>query len=95
MNVNGILAEFVGTTIFLYVIIATRNAWLIGLTLALVISLFGNISGGYFNPAVTILMVISKKESSKQLIPYILAQLLAVPATYFLYKYKGSLHIPF
>lgn len=86
MNVKGTLAEYVGTTIFLYVIIATGNAWLIGLTLALVILLFGNISGGYFNPAVTILMVIAKKESARQLIPYILAQLLAAPTAYLLYK---------
>jgi len=87
MNILGTLLEFIGTTIFLYVIIATGNPWLIGLTLALVILLLGSVSGGYFNPAVTIMMVIAKKESKYQLIPYIFAQLLAAPAAYLIYRY--------
>ena len=87
MNVKGVLAEFVGTTIFLFVIIATGNPWLIGLSLALIILVLGPVSGGYFNPAVTIMMVIAKKESKYHLIPYIFAQLLAAPIAYLIYRY--------
>ena len=52
--------EFLGTFIFLFSIIATGNAMIIGLTLALVILSLGKISGGNFNPAVTIMMILGK-----------------------------------
>ena len=87
MNLNGTLVEFFGTTIFLYVIIATGNPWLIGLTLALLIYFLGNVSGGYFNPAVTVMMVAAGKESKQQLIPYLFAQLLAALVALQLYRY--------
>jgi aquaporin Z len=87
MNIPGILAEFIGTTIFLLVIIITGNPWLIGLSLALIILILGPVSGGYFNPAVTIMMVIAKKESKYHLIPYIFAQILAAPIAYLIYRY--------
>ena len=53
---NKYLVEFLGTLFFLYVIIATGNALAIGAALAIAIMLGGPISGGNFNPAVTIMM---------------------------------------
>ena len=76
MNYNKFLAEFIGTFVVLFVIIATGNAWLIGLTLAIVIYLLGKFSGGHFNPLVTIMMVLDNKQSSADLVPYIIAQIL-------------------
>ena len=83
---NAILVEFVGTLVFLYVIIATGNALAIGLTLALCIYLGGKISGGNFNPAVTVMLVLAKKQKMNTLIPYILAQIAGGLAAIQLYK---------
>ena len=82
MNLNKSLAEFLGTYIFLFVIIYLGNPWAIGLALTIVILLFGKISGGNFNPAVTVMMVLAKKEPLSELIPYILAQLLGAFAAF-------------
>jgi aquaporin Z len=71
---NAILVEFVGSLLFMYVIILTGNAFAIGATLALCIFLGGKISGGHFNPAVTIMMVMAKKTKLSMLVPYVLAQ---------------------
>ena len=69
------LVEFIGTFFFLYVIISTGgNAIAIGSALALAIFLGGKISGGNFNPAVTIMMAAAKKMPTTQVLPYILAQ---------------------
>jgi len=54
MNPLAILVEFLGTFLFLSVIVATSNPWIIGGALAVLMALSGSVSGGYFNPAVTI-----------------------------------------
>ena len=71
---NKILVEFVGTLFFLYVIIATGNWLAIGAALAIAVFLGGPISGGNFNPAVTIMMVAAGKQPKSELVPFILAQ---------------------
>ena len=68
------LAEFLGATFFIYVILATGNPLAIGAALALVILLTSNISGGHINPAVSITMAAAGKLPTTELIPYILAQ---------------------
>ena len=68
------LAEFFGTMFFVYVILATGNPLAIGAALALVLLLTTKISGGYINPAVSIVMASAGKLSTNELIPYILAQ---------------------
>ena len=60
-NIAKYLVEFIGTAIFLYVIIGTGNWLAIGLTLGIVILIGGPISGGNFNPAVTGMLVAAKK----------------------------------
>jgi len=72
---NKYLVEFLGTLFFLYVILATNNALAIGAALAIAILVGGNISGGNFNPAVSIMMVSAGKLPKNDLIPYILAQI--------------------
>lgn len=71
---NKYLVEFLGTLFFIYVILATGNAIAIGTALAIAIMVGGPISGGMFNPAVSIAMVAAGKLSSSDLVPYILAQ---------------------
>ena len=68
--------EFLGTVFFLYVILLTGNAWAIGLALAIVIYIAGPITGGHFNPAVSIMMYAKDKMNTKDTVMYILAQVL-------------------
>ena len=70
-----LLVEFLGTVFFLYVIIAVGNPLAIGLALAVAIMIGGKISGGHFNPAVSIMMVAAKKIRMNDAAPYILDQI--------------------
>ena len=70
------LAEFFGTVFFLYVIIATENPIAIAASLAIAIATVGRISGGLFNPAVTIMMAAAGKLPLDQVVPYIASQVL-------------------
>ena len=79
------LVEFLGTLFFLYVIMATGDAFAIGAALIIAILLGGPISGGNFNPAVSIMMFHAGKLSKKDVIPYIVAQVAGGLAAYQLY----------
>ena len=79
------LVEFVGTFLFLSVILnsafgKTGEAGLaalpIGLALSAMIFFGGNVSGGHFNPAVSTMMLLGKKMASSDFLPYVAAQLL-------------------
>jgi aquaporin Z len=72
---NKYLVEFLGTLFFVYIILATGNAIAIGAALAIVIMIGGSISGGNFNPAVSVAMVAAGRLSSSELLPYIMAQI--------------------
>ncbi len=76
------LIEFVGTFIFLGVILnVVKNGgnWApiaIGLTLSVVILWGGKISGGHYNPAVSFMFYLNKQLPKNDLICYIIAQIL-------------------
>ena len=74
MYMNKYIVEFVGSLFFIYVILATGNAIAIGAALAIAILVGGPISGGNFNPAVTITMAAAGKLASADVVPYIVAQ---------------------
>jgi glycerol uptake facilitator-like aquaporin len=80
------LVEFLGTAFFVYVILATGNPLAIGAALALTILLTLNISGGYINPAVTIVMASAGKLPTVDIIPYCLAQIFGGLTALELYK---------
>lgn len=69
------IVEFLGSFFFLFVILFTGNALAIGAALALAIYLGGKISGGNYNPAVSVMMVMAGKLPKNQLLPYIVAQI--------------------
>lgn len=69
------VVEFLGTLFFLYVILATSKPIAIALALFVAIYLGGKISGGHFNPAVSVIMAYTRKLPMKDLLPYILAQI--------------------
>ena len=83
---NKLLAEFLGTMFFLCVILATGDAVAIGLALLIVIFILGKVSGGNFNPAVSVMLAMAGKLSMKDLAPYIIAQVLGGLAALELYK---------
>ena len=85
--VSKYLVEFLGTIFFLYVIIATGNAYAIGAALAIAILVGGKISGCNFNPAVTIMMVAAGKQPMSDLLPYVLAQVAGGLVALELHKY--------
>lgn len=68
------LAEFLGSMVFVYMVLATGNALAIGATLALVLILTMPISGGHINPAISIVMASIDKLPVTELIPYALSQ---------------------
>tara|TARA_B100001769_G_C21717004_1_gene394774 strand:- start:238 stop:507 length:270 start_codon:yes stop_codon:yes gene_type:complete len=81
-----LLAEFLGTMFFLYVILATGDAVAIGLGLTVAIMVIGKHSGGHFNPAVSVMLAMAGKHSMKELAPYVVAQVLGGLAALELYK---------
>ena len=78
--------ECLGTIIFIYVILMSNNAWMIGLALAIVIYIAGPITGGHFNPAVTITMYAKKAIKMNDAIFYILSQVVGGLVALGLYK---------
>ena len=70
------LVEFLGTMFFLYVILTIGNPLAIGMALVLAIMVGGKVSGGNFNPAVSLMMTMAGRLPLKELLPYIVAQLL-------------------
>ena len=84
--INKLVAEFLGTMFFLYVILVTGDAVAIGLALTAVIFILGKTSGGHFNPAVSVMMAAAGKVSMKDLAPYVVAQSAGGLAALELYK---------
>lgn len=76
VEVNKFVAEFVGTFVFLGVILSTRNPLSIGIALVAVIYLFSSVSGGNFNPAVSAMLYANKELTGMQLTSYVVAQVL-------------------
>lgn len=70
------LVEFLGTMFFLYVILTIGNPLAIGMALVLAIMVGGKVSGGNFNPAVSLMMTMAGRLPVKELLPYVAAQLL-------------------
>jgi len=68
------LAEFLGTFLFVYVIITTGHPLAIGAALALMIYLFGKTSGGHFNPVVSLAMFVKGTLNFADFLPYIVVQ---------------------
>jgi glycerol uptake facilitator-like aquaporin len=83
---NAIIVELIGTLFFVYVILVTGNPLAIGAALAIAIFLGGPISGGSFNPAVTLMLSAAGKIKANKVLPYILAEIAGGLAAFELYK---------
>ncbi len=83
---NKYLVEFLGTLLLVFVILATGNYLAVGAALTIAVLLGGAISGGAFNPAVAIVLLVSGKIPSKDIIPYIVAEIAGALAAFQLVK---------
>ena len=82
-----LFTEFIGTFIFLGVILKTGDALAIGIALASVIYFGGKISGGNFNPAVSFMMLLSNKMDITKFVAFVIAQLLGGTAAFVFHTY--------
>jgi len=79
--------EFIGTFIFLTVILKTGDALAIGIALASVIYFGSKVSGGNYNPAVSFMMLLSNKINITKFMAFVVAQLLGGTAAYIFHSY--------
>ena len=77
--------EFLGTLFLVFVFLATGHWAAIGLALAIAIFLGGKISGGHYNPAVTLAFTIKKTLDLGEMFLYMASQLLGGVVAYYLY----------
>ena len=78
--------EFIGTFLFLSVVLATGSPVLIALALLAVLLLGGAISGGHFNPAISVMMWANGGISMKDMVIYAAAQIAGGLAALGIYK---------
>ena len=83
---NKYLVEFLGTMFLSFIIFSTGNYLAIGSALAIGIFLGGSISGGSFNPAVTLALYNSGKLMKSDIVPYIVVEILGALAGLEAYK---------
>ena len=79
-------AEFLGTFLLIAVISFIGNPYAIGAALTVGILLVGNISGGHFNPAVSLWAYLAGKITVATLMAYIAAQSAAAASVVLLKK---------
>jgi aquaporin Z len=72
---NNLVVEFLGTAFLIFIVLALGEPMAIGIALTVAMLIGGHISGGHFNPAVSVVMAMSGKLSMKNLAPYVLAQI--------------------
>ena len=97
-----LLAEFLGTSVLVMVALVLSQttgvpyfiATSVAVTLALVYVLFSSVSGGHFNPAITVGMWVARKMSTIRGISYIAAQLLGGVAAWQLFQYFTNQALP-
>ena len=87
-NLNKYLCEFVGTFLFIAVILfSNANPYIIVLFLLVLILLTIHISGSNFNPAVTLAMILTGHEKLYNFVPYVVAQLLGATLASMVWNY--------
>ena len=86
-----IIAEFIGSFIFFLIILQQSQPIPIAVGLLAAIYAFGSISGGHFNPAVTIMIGVKEENMSKKYYCYIMAQILGGLCAVMFHKYYLSI----
>lgn len=95
-KIATLVAEFLGTGVLTLLVLSVQRstigvpffvAMAAGLTVALMTFAVGSVSGGFFNPALTLGMWTARKLPTVNTILYIAVQLLGGWAAYYLYTY--------
>lgn len=76
LNILIFITEFIGTFLFLSIILLNGNAFVIGITLAVLIWFGSLTSGGHYNPVVSFINYIKKDIDHYKLLLYVIAQIL-------------------
>ncbi|MDQ3093969.1 MAG: aquaporin [bacterium] len=104
-KVGMVLAEFFGTAILVSLVLAQVNAvgailsspWFVaataGLTLSVLVLALGRVSGGHFNPAVTLGLWSVRKVQTTTAIVYVAAQMLAGICALLLFQYLSDMTV--
>lgn len=79
---NAALVEFFGTALLLSAVAFTGDGLMVVAALAAAIALGGKVSGGYFNPAITLLQYASGKIGQQRALMYVGAQIVAAVAVF-------------
>jgi len=88
------ITEFIGTFFLVLVVALTGNAAAIGVVLMVMVFAGGHISGGHYNPAVTLAVLIRGKVSSQDAMIYMIVQIVAAAIAAFLAKwYVGDMGV--
>jgi len=87
MKVIEVVPEFLGTFALIFSILATGNWLVIGLTLAAVIFLVGDLSGANVNPVVSLVLLINNQMSVQKFFEYMIVQVLGGLSALYTYKY--------
>ena len=69
------LVEFLGTALLTAAVAFTGNPTLVVAALAVALGFGAKVSGGHFNPAVTLLQYLSGKVGQTKAVSYVIAQL--------------------
>lgn len=87
MNFVSLIAEFLGTFLLVLSVFASGgNAYVIGATLAVIVLLTGKLSGAHVNPAISFTMFMKGSLSVKELLGYVVAQLLGGLSSLYAYR---------
>ena len=86
----AVVTEFIGTFVFLSVILSTGSAIPIAVALAAAIYFGGSVSGGHFNPAVSTMMLAKGGINVETWITYVIAQVLGGLVALMWFKSTGA-----
>jgi glycerol uptake facilitator-like aquaporin len=87
VSILPLVGEFLGTFLFVLSILITGNPLMIAVSLALIIYILSDISGGHVNPAVSLAFFLKGDLSAAKFITYALVQF--VGATFSLYMFNA------
>ncbi|CAN5151201.1 hypothetical protein BH09PAT3_BH09PAT3_5680 [soil metagenome] len=95
-KVAAIVAEFLATGVLTLVVLSVQRSTIgvpyfvalaAGLVMAMLMFVFGSVSGAHANPAITLALWTARKVGSLTAVVYVIAQLLGAWAAYGLYTY--------
>jgi aquaporin Z len=88
VDIIALVAEFFGTFLLvLTILVSGGSAFWIGLSLAIIVALIGNVSGAHVNPAVSAAMYLKGSLSLQSLAAYAFSQIAGGVSCFYAFKY--------